>query len=111
MSSAYARRLHRAGDGEVSRPEAHAVHARRSGSDRLDIVDALRRLQDGVDQDRLFELMPRLELREQLVEVVDVPWTIDLRQHDDVELVPDRRNDIGDVIERPGRVERIDAGP
>ena len=41
VAAADPRRLHRARGGEIGRPEAHAVHARRSGGDRLDIVDAL----------------------------------------------------------------------
>ena len=36
------------------------------------------------------QFVARFELREQLVEIVDVPRAIDLRQHDDVELVADR---------------------
>ena len=56
-------------------------------------------------------LMARLQLREQLVEIVDVPGAVDLGQHDDVELVADRADDFGHVIERPGRIERVDAGP
>ena len=73
MAAADARRLHRARGGEIGGAEAHAVHARRGGGDRLDIVDALRGLQDGVDQDRLLDAVARFELRQQLVEIVDVP--------------------------------------
>ena len=38
----------------------------------------------------LLDRVPRLELREQLVEIMDVPGALDLGQHDDVELVADR---------------------
>ena len=53
----------------------------------------------------------RFELRQQLVEIMDVPWAFDLRQHDDVELVADRADDLDDVVEHPGRIERVDARP
>ena len=59
----------------------------------------------------LLDAVPRFELRQQLVEIVDVPGALDLGQHDDVELVADRGDDLGDVVERPGRVERVDARP
>ena len=111
MAAADAGGLHGARGGKIRRAEAHAVHARGGDRDCLDIVDALRRLQNGVDHDRLCDLVPRFELGEQLVEVMDVPGPVDLGQHDDVELVADRRDDLGDVVERPGRIERIDARP
>ena len=53
MAAADARRLHAARGGEIGRPEAHAVHARAGGGDGVDVLDALGRLQDGMDQDRL----------------------------------------------------------
>ncbi len=87
------------------------MHARRRGGDRLDIVDALRGLQNGVNEDRLAHRMLRLKLRQKLVEVVDVPGALDLGQHDDVELAADGGDDLDHVVERPGRVERVDAGP
>ena len=70
------------------------MHAGRGGGDRRDIVDALRGLQDGMDQDRLGDRVPRLQLGEKLVEVVDVPRALDLGQHDHVELVADRSHDL-----------------
>ena len=111
MAAADAGRLHRARGREIGRPQAHAVHARGGGGDRLHVVDALRRLEDGVDQDRLFDLVARFELRQQLVEIVDVPGPLDLGQHDDVELVADGADDLDHVVERPGRIERVDARP
>src|SRR5690606_28521882 len=42
---------------------------------------------------------------------VDVPRSLDLRQHDHIELRADRANDLHDVIERPGRIEGVDAHP
>ena len=59
--------------------------------DRGDIVDALGGLEDGVDQDRLLDAVLGLELGQKLIEIMDVPCALDLRQHDDVELLPDRR--------------------
>ena len=94
VAAADARRLHAARGGEIGRAEAHAVHARGGGGDRLDVLDALGRLQDGVDQDRLRDAVLGLELGEQLVEIVDVPRALDLGQHDDVELVADGGDDL-----------------
>ena len=111
MAAADAGGLHAARGGEVGGTEAHAVHARRGTGDGLDIVDALRGLQNGVDQDRLLHRVPGLELRQQLVEIVDVPRALDLGQHHHVELVADRGDDLGDVVERPGRIERVDPRP
>src|SRR5215470_2511093 len=51
------------------------------------------------------------ELGQELVEIVDIPRALHLGQHDDVELVADGGNDLDDIIERPGRIERIDPGP
>ena len=53
----------------------------------------------------------RFELRQKLIEIVNVPRPFDLRQHDDVELVADGRDDLQQIVERPGAVERVDAGP
>ena len=89
MPAADAGRLHRAGGGEIGRPQAHAVHPRRSGGDRFDVVDALRRLEDRVDEDRFLQPVPRLEQRQILVDEMDVPVALDLGDHHDVELVAD----------------------
>ena len=93
MAAADPRGLHAARGGEVGGPEADAVHARRGRGDRLDVVDALGGFQDGVDQDRLFDGMPGLELGQELIEIMDVPRALDLGQHDDVELAADRGDD------------------
>ena len=67
--------------------------------------------ENGVDQDRPLDGVAGFELGQKLVEIMDVPGALDLGQHDDVELVADRGDDLGDVVERPGRVERVDARP
>jgi hypothetical protein len=46
-----------------------------------------------------------------LIEIMDVPGAFHLRQHDDVELLADRGDDLLNVVEHPGRVERVDARP
>ena len=51
------------------------------------------------------------ELGEQLIEIMDVPRALDLRQHHDIELVADGGDNFTDVVEHPRRIERIDAGP
>ena len=111
MAAADAGRLHGAGSGKIGGTETDAVHARRSGGDRGDVVDALGGLEDGVDEDRLFHRVLGFELGEQLIEIMNVPCTLDLGQHDDVELVADGGDDLGDVVEHPRRIERVDARP
>ena len=89
MAAADARRLHAPRRGEVGRAEADALHARAGGADLLDVGDAERGLEDGVDEDRPLELVLGLELRQQAVDVVDVPRPLDLGDHDDLEPVAD----------------------
>ena len=64
-----------------------------------------------MDEDRLAQLMPCLELRQQLVEIMDVPHTVDLRQHHHIEFATDGTDNFDQVVEHPGRVQRIDANP
>src|SRR5688572_4115998 len=52
-----------------------------------------------------------LELSEELVEIVNVPRPLDLGQHDDVELVTRRGDDLAHVVEHPGAVQAVDARP
>ena len=111
MAAADARRLHAARRRKIGGPEAHAVHARRGGGDRFNVIDAFGRFENGMDQDRLLDGVPGLELRQKLIEIVDIPWSLDLREHDDVELVADARDDLGHVIEHPRRIETVDACP
>ncbi len=87
------------------------MHARRRQGDLLDILHALGGFQNGVDENRLLHLMPRLKLGQQLIEIMNVPGALDLGQHDHVELVADRRDDFGDVVQQPGRVQAVDARP
>ena len=79
--------------------------------DRVDVVDAFRGFENGMDQDRLLDRVPCFELRQQLIEIMDVPGAFDLRQHDDVELVADGGDDLDNVVEHPRRIERVDARP
>ncbi len=87
------------------------MQARAGAGDGFDIGDAERGFQDRMDQDRLFDPVARFELGQQLVEIMDIPRPLDLGQHHHVELVPRRRDDLGDVIEEPGRIEAIDPHP
>ena len=76
-----------------------------------DIVDALRRLQDRMHEDRLLHAMARLQQGQVLVDEMNVPGPLDLRDHHHVELVADLGDDAGEVVEQPRRVQRIDAHP
>ena len=111
MAAADPGRLHPAVGGEVGRAEGQALHPRRRGADRLDVGDATGRLEDGVDEDRPGQAGLRLELGEQAVDVVDVLGSLDLGDHDHVELVADLGDGGDEVVEHPRRVERVDAGP
>jgi len=51
------------------------------------------------------------QLGEQPIDVVDVPRALDLRHHDDGEAVADRADERGEVVEAPGRVQAVHAGP
>src|SRR5262249_33447423 len=111
MAAAHARRLHGARGGEIGRAEADAMHAWRGGGDRRDIIYAVSRLEDRMNQDRPADALACFELGEELVEIVNVPRSVDFRQHDDIELVSHRADDLDDIVERPGRSQRIDARP
>ena len=78
------------------------MHARAGRTNVFDILHSLRRFKDGVDQDRTLDRVSGFQLGEQLIEIVDVPGTLDLRQHDDVELVSDRCDNVCDVVQNPG---------
>ena len=64
-----------------------------------------------MDEDRLLQAVPRLEQREILVDEMDVPVALDLGDHHDVELVADLADEPRHVVEKPGRVQRVDARP
>ena len=87
------------------------MHARRSFGDRLDILHALGGFEQGVDQDRPLQAVAGFELRQQLVEIMNVPRAFDLRQHHHVELVADGGDDLVDVVEHPRRIQGIDPRP
>jgi hypothetical protein len=67
--------------------------------------------ENGVDEDRPLQGVPGFELGQQLIEVMDIPGAFDLRQHHHVEPVADGADDLHHIVERPGRIERIDARP
>ncbi len=111
MTAAHTRRLHAPRGRQIGRAKAHAVHARAGAGDRLHVVDALGGLEDGVDEDGAGKCVLGLQLREELIQIVNVPRSLDLRQHDHVEFGAGCGNDFQNVVEGPGRVERVDAGP
>jgi hypothetical protein len=51
------------------------------------------------------------KLGEKLVQIMNVPRALDLRQHDDVEFLPDGGDDLANIVEHPRRIERVDARP
>jgi hypothetical protein len=111
VPAADARGLHPPGGGQVGWAEAHALHSRARRGDLLEVHHALRGLQDGVYQDRAVEARLGLELRQEAIHVVDVPGALDLGHHDHVQLVPDLRDQLGDVIEHPGALQAVHARP
>ena len=60
-----------------------------------------------MDQDRLFYVMFGFELREQLIEVVNIPGTLHLWQHDHVELVAD----LAGLVTQRGLFQRCTGRP
>ena len=62
-------------------------------------------------EDRTIESRPGLELREQPVHIVDVPGALDLRHHYDLQAITDFADQRGQLIECPGRLERVDPRP
>jgi hypothetical protein len=111
MPAAHARRFHAAGGGKIRRPKAHAMHARARCRNLLDVGHPFCGFQDGVEENGLAEAVARFELRQELVEVMDVPGPLHLGQHDDVEPVADRGYDLDHVVESPRRVQAVDARP
>ena len=105
MAAADPGRLHPPRGGEVGGPEAHPLHPGAGEGDLLDVDDALRGLEDRVDQDRPVELRLSLELGEEAVDVGDVPGALDLRHHHDLELVADLGDEGRQVIESPWALE------
>src|SRR5271156_3736343 len=85
MAAADAGRLHRPRSGKVGRAEAKSVHPGRSGRNRLDIVDALRGLENRMDKNWPLEAVTRLEQSQILVDEMNIPFAFDFRRHHDVE--------------------------
>ena len=112
MAAAHAGGLHAARGGEIRGTEGEALHARRGGCRcpprwrRPGGSRGSRGSSRGFVEPRL-----GLELRQQLVHVVDVPGAFDLGDHDDVELVADLRDEPRQIVEHPGAVQAVDAGP
>ena len=59
----------------------------------------------------LLQAVPRLEQRQVLVDEMNVPVALDLGDHHDVELVADFADESRHVVEKPGRVQRVDPRP
>ena len=111
VAAADARGLHAPRRRQVGGAEAHALDARAGGGDLLEVRHAERRLEDRVDEDRAVEAGLGLELGEQAVDVVDVPGALDLRHHDHLELLADLAHQLGEVVQNPGALQGVDAGP
>ncbi len=111
MAAAHAGRLHAPRCREVGRTEAQSLHAWACAGDLFDVRDTKRRLQNRVDEDRSLHAPSRLEQSEQSIDEVDVPRPLDLRNHDHVDLVAHLLDDLGHVVEEPGAVEAVHAGP
>ncbi len=111
MTAADARCLHAARRGEIRRPETHAVHTRGGTRDVIDVHDAFGRFQDRMNKNWFLDAVFRFKLSKKLIEIMDVPCAIDLRQHDDIKFVADCADDFDDVIEGPRARKRIAADP
>ena len=87
------------------------MQTRRGGGDLGHVVDALRGLQNGVNQNRFLNGVARLQLGQVLVDEMNVPRPFDFRQHDDVELVADLADQSRHVVEKPRRIQSVYARP
>jgi hypothetical protein len=54
-----------------------------------------------MQENRTCQLRSCFELGKKPVDVMDVFWPFDLRNHDDVDLVSDCRHDLSEVVEKP----------
>ena len=81
---------------------------RACASDRLDIVHTLRRLQKRVDHHGLLDAVPGFELGQKLVEIMNVPWSLNLGQHEHVELIAHGGHDLNE-FGRTGLWTRVNA--
>jgi hypothetical protein len=111
MSPANPGGLHPPERGEVGGPEAHSLHPGARGCDLLEVHDAERGLEDGVHHDRPPDPRLGLELGQQAIDVMDVPGPLDLGDHDHLDLVAHLGDDARDVVEHPGALQRVHAGP
>src|SRR5262249_31832317 len=111
VSTADAGRLHAARCRQVGRTEADALQPRAGRAELLDVGHALRGLEDRMHEDGTVDAMLGLELRQQAVDVVDVPRPLDLGNHHDLEAVADALHQRGDVVQAPGAVQAVDPRP
>src|SRR5262249_42215864 len=111
VSAAHARRLHAARRRQVGGTEADALQARAGRADLLDVGHTLGGLEDRVHEDGTIDAVLALELRQQTVDVVDVPGALDLRDHHDLEAVADGSHQGGDVVQAPRAVEAVHPRP
>ena len=86
-------------------------NARAGRGDRLDVFDTFGGFQDGMDHDRPANAMTRFQLRQQLIQIMNIPGAFHFRQHHHIELIADRGHDVGNVVEHPGAVEAVDSRP
>ena len=111
VAAAHAGGLHAPVGGEVCRPQRKALHAGGGGADLLHVGHTPGRLEDRMHENGLGETGLGFELGEETVHVVDVLGALDLGDHDDVERRAGFEHGGGEIVEAPGRVERVDPGP
>ncbi len=111
MTAAHTGGFHAARGRKIRRPQADAVHARAGRCDLGHIIHPLRRFQNGMDQDWFCDFMTGFELRQQLVQIMNVPRSFHLGQHDHIQLIPHRADNFRQIIQHPGRIQAVDAGP
>ena len=87
------------------------MHAWGGGGNLVDILHAFRRFQNGMDHDRFFDTIARLKLGQQLVAIMNIPNPFHFGHHDDIKLVADLSDNLGEIIQHPWAVERIEARP
>ena len=103
--------LHAAVGCKVCWSERDALHTRRCGANLFNVCNSASSFKNGVKKERLFQTSASFELCKKTIDVMDIFWAFDFRNHDDVELVAGFCHDVDEVVEEPRRVEAIDAAP
>ena len=101
MAAADAGGLHPSVGCQIGRSERQALHARRGAANGFDVGNATRCFENCMHKQWLLQASLCLELGEQAIDVMNVFGTLDLGDHDDIELVANFGDKRDEVVETP----------